>query len=483
MLLTTMIGWLILPVLSGCAMFETPAPLPVQSSPFSAPASTPPTALSWLTNWVSQPIEMAPGFDIESIKPALRPAVVGQDDLLEITIWELYEPGKPYSYPVRVSARHTVEVPLLGEMPVEGRTIAQIESSFVDAFRRGEYLLNPRVLVRSLDAPIVKVQVTGAVNRAGFVELTRSDRSVYAAVLSAGNLKKSSGTQVGVTRRTEVRSSGNITTAPPAAEGPLEQSVIETFVEPNTPHAPEQRANSVEDLSVPAATPVVRPSAGSQPLFSVGDSAADRTGISAVGTAVAGKGPVRRAAPAITRRSGISNDMRQAKSRQLANGPGANGPGAKGLAASGAGAHPAAGTGDQSIVWYDVALAHDREQLKNVVLAEGDIVTIKESAPPLKIEGIVNRPGAYPLPPGHNLNAWQALELAGGVRDETIPLNITLLRPAGDGHGARRWYLNVVEYRQHPTSSPLVEPGDVLQVEPTAGSKIKRVVGDLWSKP
>jgi hypothetical protein len=32
-------------------------------------------------------------------------------------------------------------------------------------------------------------------------------------------------------------------------------------------------------------------------------------------------------------------------------------------------------------------------------------------------------------------------------------------------------------------SSPFVEPGDVLHVEPTTGSRIKRAVGDLWSKP
>jgi protein involved in polysaccharide export with SLBB domain len=138
---------------------------------------------------------------------------------------------------------------------------------------------------------------------------------------------------------------------------------------------------------------------------------------------------------------------------------------------------------DRSTLWYDLALAHDRDQLKAVVLAEGDAVTVKEVAPPLRIGGTVNRPGAYPLPPGRALNAWQAIELAGGVRDETIPLNITLLRPAGEGRGARRWYLNVAQYQEHPTSSPFVEPGDVLQIEPTTGGKIKRAVGDLWSKP
>jgi len=118
-----------------------------------------------------------------------------------------------------------------------------------------------------------------------------------------------------------------------------------------------------------------------------------------------------------------------------------------------------------------------------VQLADGDIVTVKAAAQPLRIGGVVNRPGAYPLPAGRSLNVWQAVDLAGGIREANAPLNITLMRPAGEGRAARRWYLNVANYDQHPAASPSVEPGDVLHVEPTAGSRIRRAVGDLWNKP
>ena len=405
---------------------------------------------------------------MESIKPALGPAVVGADNLVEVTIWDLYEPGKPYSFPVRVTARHTIDVPMLGEVPVEGRTIPQVESILIEGFRKGEYLLNPRVLVRSLDAPIIKVRVTGAVNRAGFVELTRSDCSVYAAILSAGGLKKTSGSQVAVTRRIEQPAVVEITPALPptvgnATAGPA-ASVTENVIQPVSQHGPEQRANSVEDISVPATPPLVRPAGAGQPLFCINspaDPAANPVGESAVVPAIAA--PPASAAAASRGRRPEHDDSKPSNSKPVAN--------------------VAAENGDQEIVWYNLALAHDCDQLKSVVLAEGDIVTVKEAAPPLRIGGAVNRPGAYPLPPGRTLNAWQAIELAGGVRDETIPLNITLLRPAGDGRGARRWYLSVADYQQHPPSSPFVQPGDMLQVEPTTGSKIKRAVGDLWSKP
>jgi polysaccharide export outer membrane protein len=446
-LLVILSGWLGAWGLPGCAMLDN------SDSLTAAPASqtsTQPTALSWLTNWVSQPIDMAPGFDVESIKPALRPVTVATDDLLEITIWDLYEPGKPYSFPVRISARQTLDAPMLGEVLIEGRTMSQIESILVDGFRKGEFLWNPRVLVRSLDAPFVKVQVTGAVNRPGFVELARSDRSVYAALLSAGGLRKSAGAQVAITRRADVHvveptlvgAVGELTPEPLAG-------ATDTVGEPRQPHPPEQRANSVEGLAVPAAPPVVRPSGTTRPLFSVADE------IVAAGVEPAPERPV---VVLVAPQETASNSSRRANSQSAENGA-------------------------QPMVWYDLARAHGRDQLKSLLLAEGDIVTVKEAAPPLRVAGAINQPGTYPLPPGRTLNVWQAIELAGGVRDAEIPLNLTLMRPASEGRGARRWYLSVADYQQHPLSSPFVEPGDVLQIEPTTGSKIKRAVGDLWSKP
>ncbi|MGE5195694.1 MAG: polysaccharide biosynthesis/export family protein, partial [Deltaproteobacteria bacterium] len=342
---------------AGCTMLETAAP--------SAPQSTP---LSWLTHWVSQPIEMVPGFDVELIKPDPGPATVVADNLLEVTVWDLYEPGKPYTFPVRVSPRQTVEIPFLGEVAVDGRSIPEVETLLVEGFRKGDYLLNPRVLIRSLDPEILKVQVTGAVNRGGFVELTRTDPSVYAAILSAGGLKKTAGTQVAVTRRAApvAAAQPEIRSAPPAeaAAGDAEAASA-----PDGAQAPSLRANSLDEVSVSPGPPAHRPAATNRALFSVVDTD-DR-------------GETRTGPPA---------------------------------------AIPAGQEADTT-VWYDVTQAHDCEQLKLLHLSNGDIVLVKATTPPLRIGGAVNRPGEYPLPPGQEtVNVWDAIELAGGVRDATVPL-------------------------------------------------------------
>jgi len=437
-------------LLAGCAMLET-----------TPPTATQPTALSWLTNWVNQPMDMAPGFDVELIKPEPRPVAVAPDNLLEITVWDLYEPGKPYSFPVRVSNRFTIEAPFLGEVPVQGRTIQEIEADLSDRFRNGEYLLNPRILVRSLDAPLVKVQVTGAVNRAGFVELARIDPSVYAAIVSAGGLRKTAGTQVAVTRRAVAVTASATKRHESQSDQPPATNASEAAgtVAANVPRPPALRANSVDEVSVSPAAPVIRPAAAREAVGQGLDQ-----GVFSVNEPIPGALPATVPPP-----GNASGDSLNATTGDLrANGRSPDSP-----------------TGDRepSTVWYDVTLERDREHLKSLQLADGDSVIVKAATPPLRIGGIVNRPGAYPLPPGRTLNVWQAIDLAGGIRDESVPLNITLLRPAGEGRSAQRWFLNVPAYDSHPSTSPNVEHGDVLHVEPTTGSKIKRAVGDLWNKP
>jgi protein involved in polysaccharide export with SLBB domain len=434
----------------GCATLDTPSPTAPQ-----------PTALSWLTNWVSQPIEMAPGFDVDTIKPSPAPLTVAPQNVLEVTVWDLYEPGKPYSYPVRVTDEFKIEVPMLGEVDVENRTIAQVESALVESLRSGEYLLHPRVVVRSLDAPMIKVQVTGAVNRPGYVELTTADRSAYAAIMSAGGLNKMAGTQVAVTRPA-LAASPERSVMPridPSVERPAEESDdrpaesvenSEPASEPEEPRVPVQRANTVEDLSVSPGPPTVRSAPEKRGMFSVSDE-----GVSGAVDPPAGK--FEYGTPDKAPLSSKPDKSRGSGRPVQKNEP--------------------------ATVWYDVSQPRERDQLKAIVLLEGDVVTVKTAAQPLRIGGIVNRPGMYPLPPGRNLNVWQAIDLAGGVRDEKVPLNITLVRPAAEGRGARRKFLSVAAYEEHPAASPQVEPGDELHVEPTTGSKIKRVVRDVWSKP
>ncbi|HTI52131.1 MAG TPA: SLBB domain-containing protein, partial [Planctomycetaceae bacterium] len=386
--------------LSGCTLFQAQQVATAQNSAFA-----------WLTKWGGQPLDVAPGFDVEALRPQPRPPVVDTGDLLEITIWDLYEPGKPYTFPVRVSDQRVIDVPFLGEFVVTDRTIPQIESGLCDGYRTAEYLVQPRVLVRSLDPPTVKVQVGGAVQRPGFVELSRADTSVYAALISAGGLKKSAGTQVSVERRSQ-RSAVESPLGAPEVVGNQPGQVSSA----SKPSTPEQRANTAEILSVE---------------------------------------PVRPQGLSGTPQANVNNESSAEQSE----------------------------IGPSAAVWYDLTKPDERDALRSLALGDGDEIIVKAAVLPVRIGGVVNHPGAFPLPTGRTINLWQAIDLAGGVGPRDVPLNITLIRPAAERRPAQRWSVNVAEYDRHPATSPMVEPGDVVHVEPTAGSRIKRAVGGLWNKP
>ncbi|MFN0056567.1 MAG: polysaccharide biosynthesis/export family protein [Planctomycetales bacterium] len=394
--------------LPGCALF-TP----------SATSSHQGSAFSWLTNWVNQPLEGDAGFDVEKLRPDPSPATVDAGDLLEITVWDLDEPGKPYTFPVRVSEQRMIEAPLVGQVSVADQSREQIEQELARAYVAREYLVDPRILVRSLDPPSIKVQVSGAVQRPGFVELARSQCSVHAALISCGGLKKPAGHQVAI-----VCPASQPVVSPHAPTPPVEVHPT-AEVRPTADAPAEQYANTVHGLSVDV--PSDSPTAAIAP-------AAAESAVRAV-----------RADP----RAGATADS---KVRAVT-------------------------------VWYDLTRDEDREALRNIRLREGDEVIVKGALPPVRVGGVVRQPGAFPVPPGRSLNVWQAIEMAGGVSVHDAPLNITLIHPAAEGRAAQRTSLHVPEYDQHPPQSPLLEPGDILHVEPTTGSKLKRAVGDLWSKP
>jgi protein involved in polysaccharide export with SLBB domain len=406
---------------AGCAPFQRP---------LASTATAASTKLSWLTQWVAAPLESSPGFDPEVLKTPPRTRQVAADDLLEVTVWDLYEPGKPHTYPVRVSRETSIEAPLLGEISVANLSPSEIERTLAAQYREREILLHPRLLVRSLDAPTLKVRVSGAVMQPGFVEIPRDEPTVYTALLSAGGLRKNAGAQIGIQRRREPASKEDTSSYSGSEFSEFEPAAA---TEPSPSAAPVSLANSIEVLSVNASTVAIDPEGSPSDAHSV----------------VRTPGEF----PAVYRLS---------------------------LEANRAG--PESG-GEEGCRWYDLSRDIDVEALRDLVLCRGDEIVVKSAAPPVRISGLVHRPGPYAVPTGRKINVWQALDLAGGVTASDVPLNFTLYRPAGEGHGSQRWYLPLDSFDRRPAASPTVEPGDILHVEPTTASRIKRAVGDLWNKP
>lgn len=97
---------------------------------------------------------------------------LGPGDLLRVSVF-----GSPeLSGEVRVSESGNITYPLIGSLPVAGKSPAQVEAALVSAFADGGYLRQPQVSVLVMEYRSQKVSVMGHVSKPGQYSLQSSSR-------------------------------------------------------------------------------------------------------------------------------------------------------------------------------------------------------------------------------------------------------------------------------------------------------------------
>lgn len=97
---------------------------------------------------------------------------LGSGDLLRVNVF-----GSPeLSSEVRVSESGNITYPLIGQVPVAGKSPAQVEALLVSAFADGGYLKQPQVSVLVVEYRSQKVSVLGHVTKPGQYSLQSASR-------------------------------------------------------------------------------------------------------------------------------------------------------------------------------------------------------------------------------------------------------------------------------------------------------------------
>jgi protein involved in polysaccharide export with SLBB domain len=227
------------PAITGCLLLLGLVFASAGCKVFDTTAADARSRLSWLTLLAGSQSDALPRLDPEQIRPTEAAPEVAADSLLEVTVWDLFEPEKPHTFPVRVAADETVAVPMLDPVPVAGLTLRELETRVAEAYQKKEILLKPRVLVRSLEPQTLRISVAGAVQNPGFLELPRQDANVYTAILAAGGPRKGAGVHVGISRH---------------ESAVIEQTVARPVPEDvlSTPEEMSSEANTLRTVSVEA---------------------------------------------------------------------------------------------------------------------------------------------------------------------------------------------------------------------------------------
>jgi polysaccharide export outer membrane protein len=117
---------------------------------------------------------------------------LGPGDLLAISV---YGWDRMRDLQVRVSSTGNINLPMLGDVPVAGRTEGELRAELEGRLRAG-YMRDPHVSVFVQRFQSQQVSVTGAVARPGLYSLTREHRTVYDLLAQAGGMTEQAGGRV-----------------------------------------------------------------------------------------------------------------------------------------------------------------------------------------------------------------------------------------------------------------------------------------------
>jgi len=161
---------------------------------FSAPCLLAQTAASPSVPQASQQAPPANPQSHPSAIPGVQNIPIGPGDLLDIEVFNTPE----LSGKLRVDQRGQVTLPLGGDVPVQGLTVAQAAKVIQDALVSKNLMLQPTVMVNILEYATEGVTVLGEVRAPGIYTLL-GPHSLYDALASAGGATSSEGATIAIT--------------------------------------------------------------------------------------------------------------------------------------------------------------------------------------------------------------------------------------------------------------------------------------------
>jgi len=122
------------------------------------------------------PHRVVPGEVLELTMPTILQVVTAAEP-------EITREMAPYM--CRISDAGTITLPVVGEIAVAGKTLAEIELAIINAYHPEYTVTRPSVFAQVLEYKTIDVSVTGAVNKPGIYSLRSDQMSLVALLMQA----------------------------------------------------------------------------------------------------------------------------------------------------------------------------------------------------------------------------------------------------------------------------------------------------------
>ena len=133
--------------------------------------------------------------------PGASESLIATSDLLKIDVSTGRDDDESKPVMARVADDGTVDVPVIGPVPVAGLEVFEASQNIVNlAIQRGMYR-HPLVTVEIEEKAVNRVTVLGAVNEPGVHEIPRGNCDLVSALAASGGLTEDAGTEVEIIRQ------------------------------------------------------------------------------------------------------------------------------------------------------------------------------------------------------------------------------------------------------------------------------------------
>ena len=321
----------------------------------------------------------------------------------------------------RVSANGIITLPVIGEIEVAGKTLAEIESLVIDKYYPEYAVTRPSVFIKVLEYDTIHITICGAVVKPGVYSLRRDQMSLVALLMEAGGIVESGAALIRIVHRENVAFSDN-QRATDGISGEFMQHGTGTYSQAGLVEMDEKTQNKLIQSSY---------------------SDTEYKGRFMINRATEYKAPD----GGISGRQNIQNKIYEDIPRQ---------------------AEPANPQNSKSLVLPIKGL---NIPFADVALYDGDMVIVERLQMPLfTVIGLVNRPGNFEYPPDSQFNLMQALAFAGGLNPIADPRYVTIYRLKPDGTIVSV-YFKLVSTDHGPSLTDAlnvkIKPGDIVSVEHT----------------
>ncbi len=453
---------------------------------------------------------------------------VGMDDVLEIQMPTIITAVSPKTYNeqkkqiepylCRVSDAGTITMPILGEINVDGKTLAQIEAELVGGYYPKYIVDRPSVVCSVKEYHLKNITVVGAVIQPGVYQLRSNELSLVTVLMKAGGIVESGASLITIKnpQRTYINpkpADGSIGVVKQLAElgGGTNEQYIESIEKP----AEKTKDIQEPDFSALEVDLVFQPEfsgstqgnliiqKSSEILYSKkvevknSDQRAEyikelRTIIGPKQARMVGKALEQLASqlsPAIAANEGKQVDDEATELIDTADEFSHNNQGSETKIET---------TEDVNDVKFIEPVDNNSPVLQativepiilpvkglnipfaDVSLMDGDLIEVKRLNPAVfTVIGLAKAPGAFPYPPDVEYNLMQAIGFAGGVDLMVNPKFVTVYRQDAKGNVVSATF-RIDKGFMAKMYDVKIKPGDVISVDVTARTRINMLLNQM----